>query len=231
MAALLLYLKYGAGVIMSLLSKVRIILERKKQKLVSNYGSDATIVEEMLRPYRDKKYNDVPPDPRLIDPSRIAALRERLASQYSYRWRDLEANNEIAEAVFAGRRSKNDGLIRLIYNSALENNQGHGPPLTVSPISWKETDRYFRKYYISVAISSVRRYIDDLGDAEHLLRSVYPSCGYTMMYGAAGRRVRLECDGEIGPWIDAGSAARSLIIATFERLERHPEQAAAWREP
>lgn len=193
--------------------------------------SDHAVVEEMLRPYRGAKFDAVPPDPRRIDVGRITALRERLSSPYSYRWRESQADLDIALALFDGRESHGGGIIRLTHGFRVENADGEGPPFGRSPIPWGERDGYRRRYYLTVAISSARGYVGDLTDAEGLLGSVLPGWGYEMHLGPGGRRLRLVRGDEHGPWVALDPPARALVVALLTWLEGRPEDAAPWREP
>ncbi len=199
-----------------------------KQKTVD---TDQPAVDEMLGHYEGLRFRDVPSDPRVIDPARIAALRERLSSRYSYRWRGTEANIELAEALFAARRSSGGGIVYLKTATMLQNAAGQSPPVTRSPINWGESEGYYKIYYMTVAISRVANYIHSLDAAEALVRQVLPAAGYRLTWGAGGHRLRLEQGNEVGPWFEGFPAALALVIAMLERLERRPEDAAAWRGP
>ncbi|MDP4023647.1 hypothetical protein Q8W71_13490 [Methylobacterium sp. NEAU 140] len=190
--------------------------------------SDQAQVDAMLTPFDGLTFDTVPPDPRRIDAARIRTLRERLVSPYSYTWRGSRANLDIALALFDGREGHRGTLIRLTHAFHADDEERAGPPVARSPIDG-EPEACRRRYYITVAISYVEDYIGDLRSAETLMRSMLPGWGYTMTYGSAGRRLRLERGAEHGGWSTLEPPARALVAAILERVEAHPDEAPPWR--
>ncbi len=119
---------------------------------------DIAIHEEILEPFKGQFYLELPPDPRVIDPARIRALRERILSPYSYTWRDREANFEIAEAIFGARRDSNPSNVVYLTNpyKVLRDERG-----------WSTLSRHpgpeFKLYhYVTVAISTLPDYLQSI---------------------------------------------------------------------
>ncbi|TXN76602.1 hypothetical protein FV228_00160 [Methylobacterium sp. WL18] len=186
--------------------------------------SDHDVVEEMLQPFRDQFYLELPPDPRIIDPAQINALRERILSPYSYKWRGEDANFEIAEAIFGARRSGNrNNVIHQITDSMLRDERGHS---TFSRFPGPEFKKF---YYVTVAISTLPDYIHAEGPAVALLEKVFPGFGYDYEFRSEHQRLRLVGEDEVGPWIESDHQPKMLVAAVLELLERYPERAPQWR--
>lgn len=186
---------------------------------------DLEVHEEMLQPFKDQFYLELPPDPRIIDPVRIRALRERILSPYSYTWRDSEANFEIAEAIFGARRVSNPkNVVHLITDIMMRDERGH-------TTFGRVPSRGFKKYhYVTVAISTLPRYLHDHGPGAGLMGRLFPGFGYDYQFRGEYQRLRLAKEHELGPWIESDYEPKMLVAAVLERLERYPEQAPQWRQ-
>lgn len=186
--------------------------------------SDLDIHEEMLRPFKGQFYLEPPPDPRIIDPARIRALRERILSPYSYTWRDREANFEIAEAIFGARRESDpENVVHLITDSMLRDERGWS---TLSRHPGPEFKRY---HYVTVAISTQPDYLHSIGPAAGLMGKLFPGFGYDYQYRGEYQRLRLAKEDDLGPWIESDYQPKMLVAAVLERLERYPDHAPQWR--
>ncbi|WP_238230431.1 hypothetical protein [Methylobacterium thuringiense] len=189
------------------------------------------ISDEMLHNYRGKVYTSIPDDPRQIDVSVISALKERLSSPYSYRWREREADIEIAQALYGKSVSNSGSVIYYRYESLLLDKNGDSPPMSASPISWDESDGYFLRYYVTIAEFRISRYIHDMVYAESLLNSIFPGSDYTLIKNEEGYKLKIEDTSYVGSWVRNVTPARAIVIALLERLEIQPDLAAAWRSP
>lgn len=187
--------------------------------------SDLDIHEEMLRPFKGQFYLELPPDPRIIDPARIRALRERILSPYSYTWRDSEANFEIAEAIFGARRDSNPkNVVYLTTDAMMLDEKGH------STFARRPGPEFKLHRYITVAIKTLPKYIHEPGPAAGLLGKLFPGFGYDYQFRGKYQRLRLANDTDFGRWIESDYEPKMLVAAVLERLERYPEQAPQWRE-
>jgi hypothetical protein len=186
---------------------------------------DLEVHEEMLQPFKDQFYLELPPDPRIIDPARIRALRERVLSPYSHTWRDNEANFEIAEAIFGARRVSNPkNVVQLITDTMVRDENGH------STLARRPGPEFKLYPYITVAISTLPRYLHDYGLAAGLMGKLFPGFGYDYQFRGKYQRLRLANEDELGPWIESDYEPKMLVAAVLERLERYPEQAPQWRQ-
>lgn len=185
---------------------------------------DIAVHEEMLEPFKGQFYLELPPDPRIIDPARIRALRERILSPYSYTWRDREANFEIAEAIFGARRESNpSNVVYLTPYKVLRDEHGCSPP------SRHPGPEFKLYYYVTVAISTLPNYLQSISPATGLLEKLFPGFGYDYQCRVGYERLRLATEDDLGPWIESEYQPKMLVAAVLERLERYPEQAPQWR--
>ncbi|MGU3285476.1 hypothetical protein [Methylobacterium mesophilicum] len=186
--------------------------------------SDHDVVEEMLQPFRDQFYLELPPDPRVIDPARITALRERILSPYSYKWRGEDANFEVAEAIFGAHKAEDPNhVIYLITDSMMLDERGH------STSSRFPEPQFKKRYYVTAAISTLPDYIHAEGLAGDLLEKVFPGFGYDYEFRSEHQQLRLVGEDEVGPWIVSDHQPKMLVAAVLERLERYPEKVQQWR--
>ncbi|TXN76180.1 hypothetical protein FV228_01390 [Methylobacterium sp. WL18] len=186
--------------------------------------SELDIHEEMLLPFKNQFYLELPPDPRIIDPARIRALRERILSPYSYKWRGEDADFEIAEAIFGARRAENPkNVVHLVTDMMLRDERGYS---TRSRFPGPE---FKKQYYVTVAISTLPKYIHEHGPGAGLMERLFPGFGYDYQFRGKFQRLRLAKEDELGPWIESDFQPKMLVAAVLERLERYPEEAPQWR--
>ncbi|TXN12188.1 hypothetical protein FV219_05310 [Methylobacterium sp. WL122] len=210
-------------------------LKRWRSKLPSstkNFEKDHAAIMAMIGDFKDKRFREIPPDPRQIDPERLRQLRERLTNKYAYQWRATEANGELVDALFHTITESDGTRMGLGPAKITINDKGVGPPIFVGPrghARMMESPEYKLHYYITAHSINVLDFITNYDHAVRLLRSLLPGCGFTIHSLSDRTIVRLEKDGCPGPWIEEGSVPLGLVVATLEYLEREPHAALHWR--
>lgn len=182
--------------------------------------------EVMLRDYRDKRYPEMPSDPRSIDPERLRALSERLMDRYHYRWREAEANGELIDALFQAYAESDGTRWGLGTSKVYLNEKGESPHPRMDVRDSKEFKLY---HYITVRSLSVLKFITCFSDANRLLVAIMPRWDYTLRNVGNTYHMRLEKDGNYGPWIEHGVPALAIVLAILDHLANKPNDAHPWR--
>lgn len=190
------------------------------------FEKDHGAIMEMIGDYHGKRFEQEPPDPRIVDPAKLRSLRERLENKYAYQWRATRADAEIIDALYAGCTQTDGQKYTLCVQPIYLDKEGNSPPFRWQPFG--PDDKYKRRYYVTACSVSVRPFITSQDDAIRLLNSVLPGWGYSLQHANNRSIVRLERGSETGPWKE-GYPALALVTAILDRLERLPEEAAHWR--
>lgn len=190
-----------------------------------DYERDQAAIDAKLSPYRNQWYSEIPPDPRLLDPDRLAALRNRLIDQYAYRWREVEATHEIMEALFEPIPQTNSSPFALGVNSIHRNDKGESPHPR-EPI-W---DNEFKlHYYITVHSLRPGEFLKSFEEADRLFRNILPEWGYTVRCKPDRTQVRLEKGDIHRDWFHNGGIATIIVTAALDLLAEYPEEIKQWR--
>lgn len=193
--------------------------------------SSIAMIDAMMSDYRDKRFREIPPDTRRIDPDRLRYLRERLTNEYAYRWRSVEANGELVDVLYHTIKPPTGSRMGLSPQKILLNDKGQSPHPRdrLAGRDWPgEPSEFQVYYYITASSRNVLDFIQKFEDAIRLLVSLLPDYGYCLRSSKASTAVRLERDGYEGPWIQAGYPAVAVVLAVLDHLERFPQEAAHW---
>jgi hypothetical protein len=190
-----------------------------------DYERDQAAIDARLAPYRDQRYLEIPPDPRLLDATRLAALRDRLLNKYAYRWREVEAVDEIMDALFEQIPQSDSPPYTLGVATIHLNDKGQSPHPREP--NW---DNEFKLYYY-ITVHSLRPgpFLTSFHEADRLFRSILPEWGYTIRCEPAQTQVRLEKGDICRDWFSEGGVATLIITAALDLLAEHPEEIKQWR--
>lgn len=190
-----------------------------------DYESDQAAVDEKLAPYRGRRYQQMPPDPRGIDTARLIALRERLLNKYAYRWRQVEAVDEIVDALFDPIVQSDGTRYALCTDAVFLNDKGESPHPR-----WRGDDSEYKKhFYISVHSLRLGEFLTNYEDAVRLLNSVLPDWGFTARVLPGGTEVRLENGDKHLDWVGGATIATLIVVAMLDLLSNNPKEAKSWR--
>jgi hypothetical protein len=190
-----------------------------------DYERDQAAIDAKLAPYRDKQYREIPPDPRLLDPTRLAALHNRLLDKYAYRWREVEAVDEIMDALFDAIPQSNGSSFTLGVNTIHLNDKGESP----HPREPNWNNEFKPYYYITVRSLRPGPFLTSFHEADRLFRSILREWGYTIRCEPAQTQVRLEKGDVCRDWFGGGAVATLIVAAALDLLADHPEEANQWR--
>lgn len=190
-----------------------------------DFERDQAAIDAMLEPYRTIRYPERPPDPRIIDPSRLAKLRKRLLDPYAYRWRQVEAVDEIVDALFAPVIQSDGTRYALTTQKIFLNDEGHSP----GPASRHHGDEFKEHHYITVQTLRLGAFLTSYEEAVRLFNQVLPDWGFTARVMPGGTEVCLERDAVQGAWIGGGPIATLIVAAMLDLLAHAPYEAKAWR--
>ncbi|WP_238271851.1 hypothetical protein [Methylobacterium cerastii] len=210
-------------------------LKRWRSKLPSstkNFEKDHAAIMAMIGDFKDKRFREIPPDPRQVDPERLRQLRERLTNKYAYQWRATEANGELVDALFHTITESDGTRMGLGPAKITINDKGVGPPIFVGPrghVQIMRSSEYKLHYYITAHSINVLDFVNNYDHALRLLNNLLPGCGFSVHALSKRTVVRLEKDGQSGPWIECGSVALGLVLAILDHAERRPEDLEHWR--
>lgn len=190
-----------------------------------DYERDQAAIDARLAPYRDQRYPEIPPDPRLLDPTRLAALRDRLLNKYAYRWREVEAVDEIMDALFEPIPQSDSPPFTLGVATIHLNGKGQSPHPREP--NW---DNEFKPYYY-ITVRSLRPgpFLTSFHEAERLLSNVLPEWGYTIRSAPELTQVRFEKGDVCRDWFSGGAVATLIVAAALDLLSECPEEVKQWR--
>lgn len=197
-----------------------------------NFEKDHAAVMAMIGDFKDKRFREIPPDPRQIDPERLRQLRERLTDKYAYQWRSTEANGELVDVLFHTIRQSDGTRYGLGPAKIALNEKGESPGLNRflrGRIQRNGQDEFQVYHYITARSMNVFEFITRYDHAVLLLGSLIPGCGFTIHSLDERTIVRLEKDGQSGPWIECRNVALGLVLNILEHLDRKPEDLKDWR--
>jgi hypothetical protein len=191
-----------------------------------DYERDEAAINAMLAPYRGRRYLQRPPDPRVLDVVRLAALRDRLLDAYAYRWRQVEAVDEIIDALFAPVIQSDGTRFALGVSSIHLNDKGHSP----DPRHRHDLNEFQRYYYITARSLRLGAFLTSYEEAVRLLGNVLPNWGFVARVTPANdTQIRLEQGRDYGAWISGSSIATLIVAAMLDLLANRPGEAAPWR--
>ena len=154
------------------------------------------------------------PDPRVIDPVKMAQLRDLWQSGWSGEGADLA----ILRALFCARvKGREIGVPRWDY--AQDCDRAHRP---MGP----------KRFYVSTSFVNRRNYTESIDDAVWLIGSVLPAAGYRITAQLGAQPCAwIMWDDVTGRSHTARSPPLALLAALFAELAARPEAAVARREP
>lgn len=162
------------------------------------------------------KHKVKPPDTRVIDPKKMRELRELSTAPHG--WQGEGANKALMRALFDAKINGTQAIIPSWEKSyeGPDDRFGDPPP----PL-----------HYETISIVSVPNLTGSQNAAASTFLNVLPQCGYALRVDKEGARACVTVEGEDGPWHPARNAALAIMCALLGYLEKHPETAAAYREP
>ncbi|WP_186813019.1 hypothetical protein [Methylorubrum extorquens] len=161
----------------------------------------------------------------MLDTVRLAALRDRLLNKYAYRWREVEAIDEIMDALFEVIPQSNSSPYTLGVNSIHLNDKGESP----HPREPNWENEFKPYYYITVRSLRSGPFLTSYHEADRLLRSILPKWGYTIRCEPSQTKIRLERDTAHRDWFCGGAVATLIVAATLDLLAECPEEIKQWR--
>ncbi|WP_132254906.1 hypothetical protein [Methylobacterium segetis] len=201
------------------------VSRRSKRIADKDFERDQAAVDAKLAPYWGHHYPERPPDPRIIDPSRLKALRGRLLDKYHYRWRQVEAADEIVDALFEPLIESKGARMALTTQVIFLNDEGHSP----DPRQRPQPEEFKKYYYITVHSLRLGAFLTSYEEAVRLLNNVLPDWGFTAQVTREEVRVRLERGDEQLDWVTGGSIATLIVAALLDLLADRPTEAKPWR--
>ncbi|GEO99210.1 hypothetical protein [Methylobacterium haplocladii] len=190
-----------------------------------DFERDQAAVDAKLAPYRGIRYPAMPPDPRVIDTSRVLALRNRLLDPYAYRWRHVEAIDEIMDALFEPLIQSQGERYALGTNTIFLNARGESP----SPRNRMPSNDFKKFHYITVRSLRLGDFLTSYEDAMRLLNNVLPDWGFTARVMTGGTEIRLERGETHRAWIGGAGIATLIVAAMLDLLAQSPQEAKPWR--
>ncbi|WHQ68617.1 hypothetical protein [Methylorubrum extorquens] len=155
----------------------------------------------------------------------MAALRDRLLNKYAYRWREVEAVDEIIDALFEPIPQSDSPPYTLGVATIHLNDKGQSPHPREP--NW---DNEFKPYYY-ITVRSLRpgEFLTSFHEADRLFRSILPEWGYTIRCEPKQTQVRLEKGDVHRDWFCGGAVATLIVTAAIDLLAEYPEEAKQWR--
>lgn len=199
----------------------------------NSFERDQAAIDAMIGEFRGKRFTEIPPDPRRVDPVRLHALRDRLSDKYAYQWRSTQANADLVDALFHTIVQADGGRYGLHTTKIALNDKGESPPIFVGQRGHARimaSDDHKLHYYVTACSMNVRDFIGSYDEAVRLLDSLLPGHGFLLRHNGGRTAISLQKDGVSGPWTEAGYAALALVIAILAHLEDAPHDAAHWRK-